>query len=256
LIADFKKELHSLTEAVKSLSFKESFIFISVAIITFISMNYASPNFFRRMFDTSDDKFYSTLYWFSADGFLMFIIPVILIPLVLKGKLSEYGFRIGDYRFGLKSSLIFFAVMGPFLWIASGSEGFAKTYPQGGPYVRENIEVLLYYELFVGFYMFAWEFFWRGYMMFGLKEKFGYYAIFIQMIPFFILHRGKPEIEVFASIFGGLILGIQAWRANSFLYCFLVHWAVMIFVDVISVLRYKSQSYGIGLNSFIKLFTN
>lgn len=256
MIAEIKKELRWLSEAIKTLSFKESFIFISVAVITFISMYYSSPNFFRRMFDTSDDKFYSTLYWFSADGFLLLIVPLILIPLVLKGKPSDYGFRIGDYRFGLKSALFFIVVMFPVLWVASGSESFAKAYPQGGPFVRENIEVLLYYELFVGFYMLAWEFFWRGYMLFGLKEKFGYYAIFIQMIPFFILHRGKPDIETFASIFAGLILGIQAWRANSFLYCFLVHWSVVIFIDVISVLRYKSQSYGIGPDAFIKLFSN
>lgn len=251
-----KTELSSLWAAIKTLSFKETFIFISVAVITFLSMHYASPNFFRKVFDTSDDKFYSFLYWCSADGFLMFVIPMILIPLVLKGKPADYGFRIGDYKFGLKSSLLFVVVMLPFLWIASGNESFARTYPQGGPFVRENISVLLYYELFVGFYMLAWEFFWRGYMLFGLKQKFGFYAIFIQMIPFFILHRGKPDIETFASILGGLILGIQAWRANSFIYCFLVHWAVMIFVDVISVLRYKSQSYGIGIDSFIKLFTN
>jgi hypothetical protein len=30
----------------------------------------------------------------------------------------------------------------------------------------------------------------------------------------------------------------------------------MIFLDVISVLRYKSQSYGIGFESFYKLFFN
>jgi hypothetical protein len=256
LITELKNELRLLKEALKTLSFKESFIFVSVAVITFVSMYYSSPNFFRRMFDTSDDKFYSTLYWFSADGFLMLIVPLILIPLVLKGKPSDYGFRIGDYKFGLKSTGLFIIVMLPVLWIASGSESFAKAYPQGGTYVRENIEVLLYYELFVGFYMLAWEFFWRGYMLFGLKEKFGFYAIFIQMIPFFILHRGKPDIETFASIFAGLILGIQAWRANSFIYCFLVHWLVVIFIDVISVLRYKSQSYGIGPDAFIKLFTN
>lgn len=256
MIRQFKEEINNLVSALRTLSFKESFIFVSVALITFLSMYYASPNFFRRVFDTSDDKFFSSLYWFSADGFLMFIIPVLLIPIVLKGRLSDFGFRLGDYRFGLKSSLLFVIVMLPFLWIASGSESFARTYPQGGPYVRENIDVLLYYELFVGFYMFAWEFFWRGYMLFGLKEKFGYYAIFIQMVPFFILHRGKPDIETFASIFAGLVLGIQAWRANSFIYCFLVHWSVMIFVDVISVLRFKSQSYGIGPDAFIRLFTN
>jgi len=249
-----KTEFTLFTNAVKTLGFKESFIFISVAIITFISMQYASPNFFRRVFDTSDDKFFSTIYWFSADGFLMFVIPLILIPLILKQKPSDFGFKLGDWKFGLTSSVVFIAIMLPVLWIASGSKGFASTYPQGGPLVRENINVLLYYELFVGFYMLGWEFFWRGYMMFGLKNKFGYYAIFIQMIPFFILHRGKPEIEIFASIFAGLILGIQAWRTNSFIYCFIVHWSVMIFVDVVSVLRYKSGSYGIGLDSFFKLF--
>jgi len=249
-----KSEYRSLIEAIKTLSFKETFIFISVAIITFVSMQYASPNFFRRVFDTSDDKFFSIIYWFSADGFLMFILPLILITLVLKQKPSDFGFRIGDWKFGLKSSLVFVIVMLPVLWVVSGSKSFASAYPQGGPFVRENMSVLFYYELFVGFYMLAWEFFWRGYMMFGLKEKFGYYAILIQMVPFFILHRGKPEIEIFASIFGGLILGIQAWRANSFIYCFIVHWSIMIFVDVVSVLRYKSDSYGIGLDAFLKLF--
>lgn len=251
-----RAEYRSFISAVKSLGFREVFIFVSVALITFLSMEYASPNYFRSMFDTSDNKFYSTIYWFSADGFLMFILPIILIFVVLKSKPSEFGFRIGDPKFGIASSLVFFLIMLPVLWIVSGSESFARAYPQGGIRIKENLSILLYYELVVGFYMLAWEFFWRGYVLFGLKEKFGYYAIFIQMIPFFILHRGKPEIEIFASIFAGLILGIQAFRANSFIYCFFLHWSVMIFVDVISVLRYKSQSYGIGPDSFFKLFYN
>ena len=227
---------------------------MSVALITFLSMQYAQPPFFRQIWNTNDNKFYSALYWDAADGFLMFIVPIILIFTVLKGKPSEYGFRIGDYKFGLISAGVFLLIMLPVVWVISGSETFAKAYPQGGSMVRDDFSVLLYYELFVGFYMLAWEFFWRGYMLFGLKNKFGYYAIFIQMIPFFILHRGKPEIETFASIFAGLILGIQAWRARSFIYCFIAHWGVMIFVDTISVLRYKSHSYGIGFNAFYKLF--
>jgi uncharacterized protein len=251
---NIKTEYRALVEAIKTLRFKEVFIFMSVALITFVSMHYATPIFFRKIFDTSDDKFYSTLYWFSADGFLMFIVPVLLIFIVLKQKPADFGFRIGDYKFGLKTYALFMLFMIPTVWIASGNEAFAKAYPQGGPRIRENIDVLLYYELFVGFYMLAWEFFWRGYMLFGLKERFGFYAIFIQMVPFFILHRGKPEIETFSSIFAGLILGIQAWRANSFIYCFLTHWSVMIFVDTLSVLRYKSHSYGIGLDAFLNLF--
>ena len=249
-----RKEYNDLITAIKSLDFKEVFIFMSVAVITFVSMSYANPNFFRRVFETTDEKFFSTLYWYSADGFLMFIVPMILIFVVLKQKPSDYGFGLGDYKFGLKTYFFFVVVMIPVLWIISGNEAFAKTYPQGGHKIREDISILLYYELFVGFYILAWEFFWRGYTLFGLKKKFGFYAVFIQMIPFFILHRGKPELEIFASIFAGLILGIQAWRSNSFLYCFLTHWTVMIFVDVISVLRYKSGSYGIGPGAFFKLF--
>ncbi len=252
----FTTEISSFVKTIKSLSFKESIIFISVAIITFISMEFASPNFFRKIITATDEKFYSTLYWFSADGFLLFIVPIIIILLVFKSKPSNFGFRVGDYKFGIYSTVLFLIVMLPVLWISSGSESFAHAYPQAGNKVREDLSILLYYELFVGFYMLAWEFFWRGYVLFGLKEKFGYYAIFIQMIPFFILHRGKPEIEVFASIFAGLILGYQALRANSFIYGFFLHWSIMIFVDVISVLRYKSQSYGIGINSFFKLFIN
>lgn len=247
-------EIQSLVYSVRTLSFKESFIFVSVAVITFVSMHYSTPGFFRKMFDVEDTKFCQTLYWFSADGFLMLIVPLILVMAVLKEKPSDFGFRVGDYKFGLISSAVFILVMLPVIWIASGTESFARTYPQGGVTVRESIPVLLYYELLVGFYMLSWEFFWRGYMLFGLKNKFGYYAVFIQMIPFVILHRGKPEIEVFASIFAGLILGIQALRANSFIYCFIVHWVVMIFVDTISVLRYNSKSYGIGFESFYKLF--
>ncbi len=208
------------------------------------------------MFDVDDTKFYQTLYWFTADGFLMLAVPIILIITVLKERPFDFGFRLGDYKFGLISSGVFILVMVPVVWIASGSETFARAYPQGGVTVRESIPVLLFYELFVGFYMLGWEFFWRGYMLFGLKEKFGYYAVLIQMVPFMILHRGKPEIEVFASIFAGLILGIQALRANSFIYCFVVHWGVMIFVDTVSVLRYRSKSYGIGFEAMYKLFIN
>jgi hypothetical protein len=237
-----KSELNSLISSIRTLSFKESFIFMSVALITFVSMFYASPAFFRRHFDTYDDKFFSTVYWFSADGFLMLIIPLLLIIFVLKQKPSDFGFRIGDYKFGLLSSALFFLVMLPVLWFASGAESFSKTYPQGGIMVKENLSALVFYEFLTGFYMLAWEFFWRGYMLFGLKEKFGYYAIFVQMIPFFILHRGKPEIEVFSSIFAALVLGIQALRAGSFLYCFILHWAINIAIDVFAIIRYLNRT--------------
>ena len=92
-------------------------------------------------------------------------------------------------------------------------------------------------------------------MLFGLKEKFGYYSVLIQMIPFLILHNGKPAPETFGAIIAGLALGILALRTNSILYCVLTHMSVMFSIDLISVLRFKADDYGVGINSLINIIT-
>jgi uncharacterized protein len=237
------KEYRKLIDEVKKLDFKTSYIFISVAVITFISMVYATPMFYYEHFGR--DKLMSRLYWLLSDGLVMFVLSVFSIKFILKGKLSDFGFTLGDKKFGLITSLLFFIVMLPIVWIVSSSESFAITYPLGGSELKTNLVLFLLYELCVLVYMLGWEFLWRGYMLFGLKVKLGYYAIFIQMIPFFILHRGKPEIELFASIIAGIILGIQALRSNSFFYCWLLHSCVMISIDTISVIRFATKFYNI-----------
>lgn len=187
------------------------------------------------------------------DGGLMFVLPLLSIKLVFRQKLSDYGFTLGDKKFGLITFSIFLFVMLIVVWIVSGSPTFAATYPQGGVKVRESFIIFFLYELCILVYMLGWEFFWRGYALFGLKSKFGYYSIFIQMIPFFILHKGKPEIELFASIFAGLILGVQALRSRSFIYSWILHWLVMFSIDGISVLRSAKNVYGIGILDIFKV---
>ncbi|HRE42187.1 MAG TPA: CPBP family glutamic-type intramembrane protease [Ignavibacteria bacterium] len=167
----------------------------------------------------------------------MFLIPVLSIKFVFKQKLSDFGFKLGDVKFGLITSLIFFLVMLPVLFIVSNSPEFLRTYPQGGEQVAHSWKNFILFELSILVYMLGWEFLWRGYMLFGLKPKLGYYSVLIQMIPFFILHKGKPDLELFASIFAGLILGIQALRANSFIYCWLLHFVIMFTIDSISILK-------------------
>lgn len=93
-------------------------------------------------------------------------------------------------------------------------------------------------------------------MLFGLKEKFGYYAVFIQTIPFVILHNGKPAVETFGAIAAGIMLGLLALRTGSIYYGVIIHSAVMINMDLVSVLRYKSGEYGTGINSLLKIFNN
>lgn len=254
MIKYLSAELRSLVDEIKKLDFKVSYIFISIALITFLSIVIASPNFYYENF--SRDRFFSRIYWFLTDGSLMFILPLLSIKLVFREKLSEYGFTLGDKKFGFTTFGIFLFIMLIVVWIASGSKTFAAAYPQGGSKVRESFSAFFIYELCILVYMLGWEFFWRGYALFGLKEKFGYYSVFIQMIPFFILHKGKPEIELFASIFAGLILGVQALRSRSFIYSWILHWLVMVSIDGISILRTQKDVYGIGISDFFNVFFN
>jgi hypothetical protein len=243
MIEYIKLELKKLLEEAKKLDFKTVYIFISIAIILFISFTITNVSFYYKNF--GKDFLGSRIYWLLTDGLLMFLFSVLSVKFIFHQKLSDFGFNSGDTKFGFITSIIFFVFMLPILWIVSASPSFAQTYPQGGPALREDFGLLFLYEICILIYMLGWEFLWRGYTLFGLKVKLGYYAIFIQMIPFFILHKGKPDLELLGSIFAGIILGIQALRSRSFVYAWILHSAIMISIDIISVLRYKFQFYNI-----------
>lgn len=232
-------------------------IFISVAFLQTISWYYTSRRFFRvNLFDYSpsgyDVYLIEYLYWFISDFFTLFILSSLIIKFVLKENLKDYGLTFGDYITGLKISIIFFTVMLPLIWIVSSTESFAAKYPHLHN-TRESWSLFFIYESGMLVYMFAWEFIWRGFMLFGLKEKFGNYAVLIQMIPFVILHNGKPELETFGAILGGIALGILALRTKSIYYCVLVHISIMFSIDFISALRFRANDYGIGLDSLINI---
>ncbi len=169
------------------------------------------------------------LYWFSASFFFLLFLPALSIKLIFKKKLSHYGLGIGKYKTGILIFILFYLVMLPILLIISQHPSFANHYP-----LCQNARKPL--ELFVvgyAIYFIGWEFIFRGYMLFGLFKRFGYYSIFIQTIPFALLHYGKPQLETISSLLAGIILGFLALRLKSVWYGILLHVAVAVSLDVI-----------------------
>jgi membrane protease YdiL (CAAX protease family) len=82
--------------------------------------------------------------------------------------------------------------------------------------------------------IFGWEFLFRGFILFGYARKFGPDALWIQAVPFALLHIGKPEIETLSTIFGGFAFGWVAWRTKSFIYPFLIHWYIFTLIVLVS----------------------
>ena len=80
----------------------------------------------------------------------------------------------------------------------------------------------------------GWEFFFRGWILFGYAEEFGEHALWLQAVPFALAHIGKPEVETLSTIFGGFLFGLVAWRTKSFLYPFLIHWFIFTFTVLVA----------------------
>ncbi|MFC2082100.1 type II CAAX prenyl endopeptidase Rce1 family protein [Bacteroidota bacterium] len=255
-----KDELKKLYTIIKGLDKKVVIVFIAVGVLQTVSWYYASRKFFRRNFyhtifaNDPNVQLYEYLFWFITDFITLFMIPILIIIFIHKEKPKDYGLKFGDARFGFFVTILCLAVMGVIVWFVSAMPSFAVKYPHLQS-ARGDWTLLLIYEAGMLLYMFAWEFIWRGYMLFGLEEKFGYYAVLIQMIPFVILHNGKPDIETFSAIIAGIALGIIALRTRSFLYGVFVHFGVMLGIDFISSLRFRVQDYGIGIDSFIKVIS-
>ena len=252
-----QEESIELLRIIKSLDKKVVTVLISTAILLTISWYYTSRLFFHLNFYESLNSnpnvyIYEFAYWYLGDFITLFIIPFLIIKLYLKENMTNYGITLGDADAGLKITLLFLLIMIPIIWFVTAEPAFALTYPLLYQ-ARDSWEIFFVYELGLFFYLFAWEFIWRGFMLFGLKEKFGFYAVIIQMIPFLILHYGKPDIETIGAIIGGIALGILAYRTRSIYYCVITHAGIMFSIDLISTLRYRTNDFGIGINSLLNI---
>jgi uncharacterized protein len=146
------------------------------------------------------------------------LIPLVIILLVFGEKPSEYGFQIGDWRTGLKLTLLSALVVLPVLWLANRYD------PSLRPYYLPHYSPLAPLTNLVD--MLGWEFQFRGWLLFGLAHRFGKDALWMQAVPFAIAHMGKPELETLTTIFGGYFFGWVAWKTRSYFYPVLIHWCI------------------------------
>jgi hypothetical protein len=153
------------------------------------------------------------------DGVLFyFAIPVATL-LALGSRPSEWGLGIGRWRWTLGLTLAL--VVGEILLLLGAIRlpSLQRFYAPLGP--PEG--TLWPWIGFLVIDMFTWEFFFRGFMLFGLEPALGELAIYVQMMPFAIAHLGKPEIETLSSIAGGILIGYLVRYCRSMWPAFVLH---------------------------------
>ena len=167
------------------------------------------------------------LPFYGSNVIYYLFIPLAAGFIIFRDKPWNYGIRIGRWKLAIVLTAITLAV---FSLIVYGASKIPEVYAY---YHKHSIDWAPY---ILGrlLYMFAWEFIFRGYMLFGLEKSIGKSAIFVQAIPFVLLHIGATDLETLITIPEGFVLGYLAYKTRSFLPCFLVHSEIDILMDVLT----------------------
>jgi len=178
-----------------------------------------------------------SLYWSVSNVVMLFVIPFVFSRFMLKMPARRLGLGLGNWRLGLSAVGIAYAIMLPTVILVSTWSDFRGTYPLDPAALNSHDTFWVYESAYADFFV-GWEFFFRGFMLFSLEPHLGPTAIAVQMIPFALMHVGKPVVEAVGSILAGVFLGVLSWRTRSIWYGVMVHAAVAISMDLIVYLRW------------------
>jgi uncharacterized protein len=149
-------------------------------------------------------------------GVLFGLTPLAVVLLVFRDRPSRYGLTLGDWRWGIGLTVLGIVLMTPVvMWLASLPD-FRAYY---APSVAPVGDLLITY----GLDLFASEFLLRGFLMFALLRVIGPFGLLVATMPFVFAHLGKPEIELFSTLFGGLVYAWVDWRTGSIVWSVIAH---------------------------------
>lgn len=213
-------------------------ILVSAPILLLIYRYFLQAEHFTRYFHLTPgtqkmNSHQEVIYQFAAFFLLTFVSPI-LYQVISKNKISSnMGLRWGDGRAG--SIILIFSI--PILmiisYISSYQPAFQAEYPLAKNIISDHQYIFIYELAYVVLYYLAWEFYFRGFLLFGLKNKYGpMAAILIQTISSSLVHIGKPADEAMASVLAGLIFGAIALRTGSIIYTFILHAVLGVSLDL------------------------
>jgi membrane protease YdiL (CAAX protease family) len=181
---------------------------------------------------------------FSNITFLL-IIPALYIKIILKKKLKDFGLQAGDWKKGVFWSIFFLAILIAILYLAFNYTDLAQKYQVNG-YAAGDFRFFVGYEiLIVGMFLFLYEFFYRGFILFSFSKKIGMWAILIPAGLFFIfsLITNNFNWENANFLVLSLVSGVIAYKSRSIWYSFITSLVFIALMD----------AFWISLNSATKL---
>lgn len=154
---------------------------------------------------------------FALGCLFWYCLPAVLVIVGLGERVTDYGVKLAGWSSGWKIYLVFVAVMVPLVYFFSAVPEFQRIYPfyRGWSVEHDGWGRLLLWEAAYALQFVALEFFFRGFLVHGLKHRFGVYAVFVMTVPYCMIHFRKALPECAASIVAGVALGLMSLKTRS-----------------------------------------
>ena len=176
-------------------------------------------------------EFYRKLVWGLGCFLVYLVIPLIISTFVLKKRPRSMGLTTKGYKEHFWIYALMFLPVGIVIFLVSYTEDFQNYYP----FYKHptSITALLMWELTYALQFICLEFFFRGFMLHGLKHRYGTAAIWIMLIPYCMIHFPKPAAEAVGAIIAGTVLAVLSLHTKSVLGGATIHIAVAWLMDIL-----------------------
>lgn len=201
-----------------------------------LTMNKYLPDYVSPVRIRGNEQLSELANWALVLCFFYFVVPALAVKVFFKEALSDYGLKFKGAFKEYRLYLLMLCIMVPLVTFFSGTASFQAKYPfydlMPGEKLYPNFWI---WEGMYFLQFFALEFFFRGFMVHGLKRRFGIYSILLMMIPYCMIHFGKPLPETLAAIAAGIILGLLSYKTRSILLGVAIHYSVGLMMDMAAV---------------------
>lgn len=162
------------------------------------------------------EQIHRLTWWAGWCVFTYFVLPSFVIVFVLKERVRDYGFRLRGAMDDAWVYGIFLIVMLPIVAYVSADPHFQQTYPFYDLGPNEGVSGnLVRWEILYALQFLTLEFFFRGFMVHGTRHRLGGLSVFVMMVPYCMIHFGKPMPETIGAIIAGIVLGALSLKTRS-----------------------------------------
>ena len=213
------KSLQPIFDAFRGPQLKLTVILFASSLLLLVWKYGCSEEFYSHHFGDAFGpvEIGAAIYQFVGCFLLMGVVPVLIVKLGFRERLRDYGVSLKGGRIALCTFLLFTPIFVLAAWWSSDDPVILQKFPINPRAGESSAMFAMHAATYLLFYL-GWEFYFRGFMLFGLRQSLGdANAVLIQTLASALLHIGSPASETFGAILVGLLWGMLAIKTRSLL---------------------------------------